>query len=61
MAFRNPQILFLLPLIIIGTYLLMRRQVGASFRFSSLNLLQGLRQGWKIPLRQNLYFVRLIV
>lgn len=59
MLFHNPLILILLPVVLLAVFYANRRSVSAGFRFSSGELLSGLRNSWKIRLSSRLIFLRL--
>lgn len=61
MIFHNPFILILLPVVLLIVLYTSKRNASAGFRFSSGELLLGLRSSWKVRLSARLIFLRLAV
>lgn len=59
MFFHNPFILILLPVVFLIVLYANKRNVSVGFRFSSGELLSGLRSSWKVRLSAKLVFLRL--
>lgn len=59
MTFHNPFILILLPVVFLIVLYANKRNVSVGFRFSSGELLSGLRSSWKVRLSAKLVFLRL--
>jgi Ca-activated chloride channel family protein len=60
-SFKDPWILWLIPLCLLGMFYLIRRQRPASFRFSSTNIVTGLKDSWRVRALKGLPLLRLFV
>ena len=60
MIFKDPWILFLIPLVVFGLWFLKRRQPVESLRFPSAELVAGVGQTWKTRLIHLPFLLRLI-
>ena len=61
MTFKDPWILFVIPLIWILFVLLKKRRTVPTFNFPSISILGDFKNNWKAKLVNNLIFLRLIV
>jgi len=52
MIFKDPWILFFIPIILAGVYILKRRQHNVSIRFPSKTIVNSLSSSWKVRCRQ---------